>query len=126
MQHEQYSALSAGLFNLSENCSWVETVIPSDTETLEALQYHEPQLSIYYQACASDLSGADVAEGGEVEEEVVVGERRLGVGNAAVVTCAAQETLINPHLSLFVVHEDRPLCKADPISATQSQLACKN
>lgn len=37
------------------------------------------------------LSGADVAEGGEVEEEVALGERRLRIGNAAVVTRALQQ-----------------------------------
>lgn len=36
---------------------------------------------------SADLSCADVTEGGELQQEVVVREGHLGVGRAAVVTC---------------------------------------
>jgi len=58
--------------------------------------------------CSSDLSGADVAEGGEVEEEVALGERRLRIGNAAVVTCATQKKPSEIFTSGFTERGDRP------------------
>lgn len=39
---------------------------------------------------SADLSCADVTEGGELQQEVVVGEGHLGVGHAAVVTCGME------------------------------------
>lgn len=39
---------------------------------------------------SADLSWADVTEGAELKQEVVVGEGRLRVGYAAVVTCRGQ------------------------------------
>lgn len=39
---------------------------------------------------SADLSWADVTEGAELEQEVVLREGRLCVGYAAVVTCGGQ------------------------------------
>lgn len=41
---------------------------------------------------SADLSCADVTEGGELQQEVVVWEGHLGVGYAAVVTCGSGKT----------------------------------
>lgn len=39
---------------------------------------------------SADLSWVDVTEGTELKQEIVVGEGRLRVGYAAVVTCGGQ------------------------------------
>lgn len=42
---------------------------------------------------SADLSWADVTEGTELEQEIVVGKGHLGVGNAAVVTYRDQRRI---------------------------------
>lgn len=44
-----------------------------------------------YPGVSADLSCADVTEGGELQQEVVVREGHLGVGHAAVVTCGSEK-----------------------------------
>lgn len=48
--------------------------------------YPRPALISPNPCMSADLSWADVTEGTELEQEIVVGKGHLGVGNAAVVT----------------------------------------
>ena len=52
--------------------------------------YPGPELITANPDVSADLSWVDVTKGAELEQEIVVGEGRLCVGYAAVVTCRGQ------------------------------------
>lgn len=55
--------------------------------------YFRPEFITQKSDVSAHLSLVDVTEGTEVKEEVVVGERHLCVGYAAVVTCRGQRAI---------------------------------
>lgn len=55
--------------------------------------YFRPEFITQNPDVSAHLSLVDVTEGTEVKEEIVVGERHLCVGYAAVVTCRGQRSI---------------------------------